>query len=76
MRDDWFHTGDIATRDPHGRLRIVGRRATDLIKTGGYKVGAGEIETSLLDHPGVTTSPSPANPMTISVSAWSPGSSA
>src|SRR5690606_925582 len=30
-----------------------GRRATDLIKTGGYKVGAGEIEACLLEAPGV-----------------------
>ena len=53
MRDGWFHTGDLATRDPDGYWRIVGRRATDLIKTGGYKVGAGEVEVTLLDHPGV-----------------------
>ena len=52
MRDGWFFTGDLATR-ADGYWRIVGRRATDLIKTGGYKVGAGEIEVSLLDHPGV-----------------------
>ena len=38
---------------PDGYLRIVGRRATDLIKTGGYKVGAGEIEAALLEHPAV-----------------------
>ncbi len=31
---------------------IVGRRSTDLIKTGGYKVGAGEVETALLGTPG------------------------
>jgi len=53
MRDGWFFTGDIATRAPDGYWRIVGRRSTDLIKTGGYKVGAGEIEVALLDHPGV-----------------------
>jgi malonyl-CoA/methylmalonyl-CoA synthetase len=53
MCDGWFHTGDLATRDPDGYWRIVGRRATDLIKTGGYKVGAGEVEGTLLDHPGV-----------------------
>ena len=33
--------------------RIVGRESVDLIKSGGYRVGAGEIETSLLGHPGV-----------------------
>ena len=53
MRDGWFFTGDIATRAADGYLRIVGRRSTDLIKTGGYKVGAGEVEVALLEHPGV-----------------------
>jgi malonyl-CoA/methylmalonyl-CoA synthetase len=53
MRDGWFSTGDLATRAPDGYLRIVGRRSTDLIKTGGYKVGAGEVEGALLEHPGV-----------------------
>jgi malonyl-CoA/methylmalonyl-CoA synthetase len=51
--DGWFRTGDMATRDPDGYLRIVGRRATDLIKSGGFKIGAGEIETALLEHPAV-----------------------
>ncbi|WP_033291353.1 acyl-CoA synthetase [Amycolatopsis jejuensis] len=49
----WFRTGDMATRDPDGYVRIVGRKATDLIKSGGYKIGAGEIENALLEHPGV-----------------------
>jgi malonyl-CoA/methylmalonyl-CoA synthetase len=53
MRDGWFFTGDIGTLAPDGYWRIVGRRSTDLIKTGGYKVGAGEIEVALLEHPGV-----------------------
>ena len=53
MRDGWFFTGDLATVGEDGYWRIVGRRSTDLIKTGGYKVGAGEIEVALLDHPGV-----------------------
>jgi malonyl-CoA/methylmalonyl-CoA synthetase len=51
--DGWFATGDMATRDPDGYVRIVGRKATDLIKSGGYKIGAGEIENVLLEHPGV-----------------------
>jgi malonyl-CoA/methylmalonyl-CoA synthetase len=54
VRDGWFHTGDLATRAPDGYIRIVGRRATDLIKTGGFKVGAGEIEGALLEHPDVS----------------------
>src|SRR3954447_2005424 len=53
VRHGWFHTGDLATRAPDGAIRIVGRRATDLIKSGGYKIGAGEIENALLEHPAV-----------------------
>jgi malonyl-CoA/methylmalonyl-CoA synthetase len=49
----WFYTGDLGTLSPEGQLRIVGRKASDLIKTGGFKVGAGEIEGSLLEHPSV-----------------------
>src|SRR5690606_24997008 len=51
--DGWFHTGDLAMLDPDGYVRIVGRRATDLIKSGGFKIGAGEIENALLEHPAV-----------------------
>ncbi|WP_340379894.1 acyl-CoA synthetase [Streptomyces sp. SS7] len=51
--DGWFRTGDVAVLDPDGYVRIVGRKATDLIKSGGYKIGAGEIENALLEHPGV-----------------------
>jgi len=54
MRDGWFRTGDLATRGPDSYLRLVGRRATDLISSGGYKIGAGEIENALLEHPGIT----------------------
>ncbi|MEU8586858.1 acyl-CoA synthetase [Streptomyces sp. NPDC048664] len=51
--DGWFRTGDMAVREGDGQVRLVGRKATDLIKSGGYKIGAGEIENALLDHPGV-----------------------
>ncbi len=51
--DGWFHTGDLATRAADGQLRIVGRRSTDIIKCGGFKVGAGEVEAALLEHPDV-----------------------
>jgi len=53
MHDGWFRTGDMATRAADGYIRIVGRRATDIIKSGGFKIGAGEIENALLEHPGV-----------------------
>jgi malonyl-CoA/methylmalonyl-CoA synthetase len=51
--DDWFVTGDLGARTADGYLRLVGRRSTDLIKSGGYRIGAGEIESALLTHPGV-----------------------
>ena len=51
--DGWFRTGDAAVCDPAGSHRIVGRAKDDLIKTGGYRVGAGEIEAVLLSHPSV-----------------------
>ncbi|HUQ54062.1 acyl-CoA synthetase [Lentzea sp.] len=51
--DGWFRTGDVGTRDADGYYRIVGRKATDIIKSGGYKIGAGEIENALLEHPAV-----------------------
>jgi len=51
--DGFFYTGDIASLTARGEVRIVGRKATDLIKTGGYKVGAGEVEAALLEHPAV-----------------------
>jgi fatty acid CoA ligase FadD36 len=52
--DQWWRTGDAATVDADGRYRILGRLSTDLIKTGGYRVGAGEIEDELLAHPDVS----------------------
>jgi fatty acid CoA ligase FadD36/malonyl-CoA/methylmalonyl-CoA synthetase len=51
--DGWFATGDLGAFEPDGQLRIVGRQSTDLIKSGGYKIGAGEIENALLAHPAV-----------------------
>jgi malonyl-CoA/methylmalonyl-CoA synthetase len=53
FRDGWFRTGDMATRAADGYVRIVGRRSTDLIKSAGYRIGAGEIEGALLEHPDV-----------------------
>jgi malonyl-CoA/methylmalonyl-CoA synthetase len=61
---DWFRTGDMAVRDAAGHYRIVGRKSTDIIKSGGFKIGAGEIENVLLAHPqvaeaAVTAAPDP-----------------
>jgi fatty acid CoA ligase FadD36 len=51
--DGWYRTGDVAVIDGDGMHRIVGRESTDLIKSGGYRIGAGEVETALLGHPDV-----------------------
>ncbi|MBM9504968.1 acyl-CoA synthetase [Actinacidiphila acididurans] len=51
--DGWFRTGDIAAIEADGTHRIVGRASTDLIKSGGYRIGAGEVENALLAHPAV-----------------------
>jgi malonyl-CoA/methylmalonyl-CoA synthetase len=49
----WFRTGDAAIVDDEGRIRIMGRRSSDIIKSGGHKIGAAEIEGVLLELPGV-----------------------
>jgi fatty acid CoA ligase FadD36 len=51
--DGWYRTGDVAVIDGDDMHRIVGRESVDLIKSGGYRIGAGEIETVLLGHPEV-----------------------
>jgi fatty acid CoA ligase FadD36 len=50
---DWFRTGDAVVIDDGGFHRIVGRQSIDIIKTGGFKVGAGEVEAALMTHPAV-----------------------
>ena len=49
--DGWFCTGDIAVRDGDGYYRILGRNSVDIIKSGGYKISALEIEEVLRKHP-------------------------
>ncbi|MDQ2727590.1 MAG: AMP-binding protein, partial [Actinomycetota bacterium] len=51
--DGWFRTGDVACMDGDGYHRLLGRRSTDLVKSGGYRIGTGEVEATLLAHPGV-----------------------
>jgi malonyl-CoA/methylmalonyl-CoA synthetase len=48
----WFRTGDVAVVED-GYYRILGRRSVDIIKTGGYKVSALEIEAVLREHPAI-----------------------
>lgn len=50
--DGWFRTGDIARRDEDGFVTLVDRRK-DMFISGGENVYPVEIETVLLDHPGI-----------------------
>lgn len=52
FRDGWFRTGDVAVVED-GYHRILGRRSVDIIKTGGFKVSALEIEEVLRTHPAI-----------------------
>ena len=49
FRDGWFRTGDIAVIED-GYYRILGRSSVDIVKSGGYKISALEIEDVLLTH--------------------------
>ncbi|HEY1803040.1 MAG TPA: class I adenylate-forming enzyme family protein [Terracidiphilus sp.] len=50
--DGWLRTGDLATRNHFGMIRIVGR-IKDVIKSGGYSVYVRELEETILAHPSV-----------------------
>ena len=50
--DGWFKSGDIAVWE-HGSYRILGRNSVDIIKSGGYKISALEIEEVLRKHPAI-----------------------
>jgi malonyl-CoA/methylmalonyl-CoA synthetase len=50
ITDDWFKTGDVAVLED-GYYRIMGRSSVDIIKSGGYKISALEIEEVLRTHP-------------------------
>jgi malonyl-CoA/methylmalonyl-CoA synthetase len=52
FRDGWFRTGDMAVVE-QGAYRLLGRTSVDIIKTGGFKVSALEIEEVLRTHPAV-----------------------
>ena len=53
VRDGWLHTGDLAEVDDDGTYRSIGR-VDDLISSGGYRIGPGEIEECLIRHPAVS----------------------
>jgi malonyl-CoA/methylmalonyl-CoA synthetase len=50
--DGFFRTGDVAVRE-RGYYRLLGRASVDIIKTGGFKVSALEIEEALREHPAI-----------------------
>jgi long-chain acyl-CoA synthetase len=52
MRDGWYWSGDVATRDAEGWYRIVDRRK-EMIKYKGFPVAPAEVESVLLEHPAV-----------------------
>jgi malonyl-CoA/methylmalonyl-CoA synthetase len=51
-KDGWFKTGDVAVFE-EGAYRILGRNSVDIIKSGGYKISALEIEEVLRKYPSV-----------------------
>lgn len=53
FRDGWFVTGDRAEISPGGEVRLLGRTSVDILKSGGYKLSALEIEETLREHPAV-----------------------
>ena len=48
--DGWLRTGDVATMDERGRMRLVDR-TKDLIKSGGEWISSVELENELMAHP-------------------------
>ena len=50
--DGWFRTGDVATMDAEGCIKIVDR-SKDLIKSGGEWISSADLENALMSHPSV-----------------------
>ena len=53
FRRGWFMTGDTARRAPDGYVTILGRTSVDILKSGGEKISALEIEDALREHPDI-----------------------
>ncbi len=49
-QDGWFKTGDVAKRESNGAYYILGRDSVDIIKSGGYKISALEVERKILGN--------------------------
>ncbi len=52
MRDGYYHTGDVGSRDTDGYITYVGR-ADDVFKASGYRISPFELESVLIEHPAV-----------------------
>ena len=52
MRDGYYHTGDVGSRDAEGYITYVGR-ADDVCKASGYRISPFELESALIEHPAV-----------------------
>jgi acetyl-CoA synthetase len=52
MRDGFYHTGDVATRDEQGYITYVGR-TDDVFKSSDYRISPFELESVLLEHAAV-----------------------
>ena len=52
VRDGFFHTGDVASRDEDGYITFIGR-TDDIFKSSDYKVSPFEVESVLIEHPAV-----------------------
>lgn len=52
MRDGYYHTGDVASRDADGYLTYVGR-LDDVFKSSDYRISPFELESVLIEHPAV-----------------------
>ena len=50
--EDWMRTGDYGTKDENGYFRFTGRE-DDIIESGGFRIGPGEIEDCLMNHEAV-----------------------
>ena len=61
IRDGWLDTGDLASVDADGYIRLAGR-AKDLIIRGGHNIDPGTIEDGLLEHPEVTAAAAVGRP--------------
>jgi fatty-acyl-CoA synthase len=51
-KDGWFRTGDMATIDPDGCVRLVDR-SKDMVKSGGEWISSVDVENELMSHPAV-----------------------